>query len=566
VPYSVASKIRSSRAVRYILVGVVAFVLGGTGVLSALAAGLIPDAQGVIHACYSPSTGAVRIVSSAADCKSREAPLSWNQTGPAGAPGIGTIDEFEGSACNAGSDQAGLLDVAFGGDGSVMLKCVPSGGGTPSSGVFVSTSGSDAAAGTRTAPFRTISHAISVAAAEQQDVYISQGTYAESIAIADGVDLHGGYESSTWTRSPNYQVVINASPIAVLADHVTAQLDSLVIDSRGPLEPGQSSYGIVARASSLTLLNVLITSGAGGDAADGLSWTASAEAGGAGVVGQAGVEHSGFGCDSDPLPVGGAGGTSPAANDGGRGGDAGVGTEAGQDGADGAGPGFGHGGTGGVGGGQGDGTAGDDGTDGAAGVAGAAGSSSFSAQGYGGTAGLSGTTGGAGSGGGGGGGGGGGDDNCDSSGSTGGGGGGGGAGGAGAFGGGAGGGSFGIFAWASTIDGDGCAIVVGDGGAGGDGGIGQLGGDGGAGGPGGPYGGGSDQDDGGDGAAGGNGGTGGRGGDGGGGAGGPSIGIFLGNGSTWSISTIAIDHGNGGLGGASGGNAGPNGVSADVYP
>jgi hypothetical protein len=130
---------------------------------------------------------------------------------------------------------------------------VRSGDETPSSGVFVSTSGSDVAAGTRTAPLRTISHAISVAAVEQQDVYISQGTYRESVALADGVDLHGGYDSTTWTRGPSYQVVINASPIAVLADSITAQLDSLTIDSRGPVEPGQSSYGILARASSLTL-------------------------------------------------------------------------------------------------------------------------------------------------------------------------------------------------------------------------------------------------------------------------------------------------------------------------
>ena len=94
--------------------------------MGAVAAGLIPDAQGVIHACYSPSSGAPRIVSSEADCKAREVALSWNQTGPAGPAGVGTIDELDGTACNAGSEQAGLLDVAFGAGGSVTLRCVPS--------------------------------------------------------------------------------------------------------------------------------------------------------------------------------------------------------------------------------------------------------------------------------------------------------------------------------------------------------------------------------------------------------------------------------------------------------
>jgi len=46
----------------------------------------IPDAGGVIHACYKTGNGQLRI-SDSGDCGPSEAPLAWNQTGPAGAPG-----------------------------------------------------------------------------------------------------------------------------------------------------------------------------------------------------------------------------------------------------------------------------------------------------------------------------------------------------------------------------------------------------------------------------------------------------------------------------------------------
>jgi hypothetical protein len=559
-----------SRTVRRVLVGFVAIVLANTAVLGALAAGVIPDAQGVIHSCYTPSSGAIRIVADGTQCKTKEVHLQWNEAGPAGPAGpagVGSIDELDGTACHQDAEVPGSLAVTYGANGSVSLTCRSGGGGTTDAGVFVATAGDDTAAGTQSEPLRTINHAIAVAAASQQDVYVSQGIYAEAISLADGVDVHGGYEPETWVRSSSAEVVITGWPIAVLADGVTVALDDLGIEASGPAQIGQSGYGIVARSSTLTLTNVSIVSGPGGAGGDAAStWSAPADAGGAGVAGQPGVEHSSvLFCDDRPLPAGGGGGSSPADNVGGRGGDAGVGASGGQDGVDGVGPGAGAGGPGAPVE-TGDGSAGDDGDAGVPGAVGAAGSGSFAMQGYEVTAGLVGGAGDAGSGGGGGGGGGGGTADCDSSGSTGGGGGGGGAGGVGGGSGGSGGGSFGIYAWASTISGTSVAIVTADGGAGGAGGAGQPGGAGGAGGPGGPYGGSGEQDDGGMGAPGGNGGAGGDGGDGGGGAGGPSIGLYLGGGSSYSIDTLAIAYGDGGLGGPSGGYSGADGLSTAVYP
>jgi hypothetical protein len=52
-----------------------------------LAVASIPDASGVIHACYKTSQGQTRIVESAADCNPAETAIEWSQTGPQGLPG-----------------------------------------------------------------------------------------------------------------------------------------------------------------------------------------------------------------------------------------------------------------------------------------------------------------------------------------------------------------------------------------------------------------------------------------------------------------------------------------------
>src|SRR5947209_1419768 len=62
-------------------------VAGGLTWGLASAAGTIPDANGVIHGCFLPPTGSVRIVTSAADCRTGETAIQWNQKGPQGLTG-----------------------------------------------------------------------------------------------------------------------------------------------------------------------------------------------------------------------------------------------------------------------------------------------------------------------------------------------------------------------------------------------------------------------------------------------------------------------------------------------
>ena len=65
------------------------------GAVAAVAAGIarsttaepIPDANGVIHACYKRPIGEVKIVYSAANCGPGQEPIQWSQSGPQGAKG-----------------------------------------------------------------------------------------------------------------------------------------------------------------------------------------------------------------------------------------------------------------------------------------------------------------------------------------------------------------------------------------------------------------------------------------------------------------------------------------------
>jgi hypothetical protein len=62
----------------------------GAGIARSTTTEPIPDANGVIHACYKKPIGPARIVYSAANCARGEAPLEWSQAGvpgPQGEPG-----------------------------------------------------------------------------------------------------------------------------------------------------------------------------------------------------------------------------------------------------------------------------------------------------------------------------------------------------------------------------------------------------------------------------------------------------------------------------------------------
>jgi hypothetical protein len=96
-------------------ISVMAAVAGATVAVGVgVAWSQIPDASGVIHACYTRSGGALRVIDSGQNCSSKETSLTWNQAGqvgpkgdtgpagPAGAPGVPGSQGIQGDTGPAG--------------------------------------------------------------------------------------------------------------------------------------------------------------------------------------------------------------------------------------------------------------------------------------------------------------------------------------------------------------------------------------------------------------------------------------------------------------------------------
>jgi hypothetical protein len=70
-------------------VALAALVLAAGGVAFAT----IPDSDGTIHGCYGKSSGNLRVVESANDCRNNETALNWNQQGPPGPSSVRTLGD-----------------------------------------------------------------------------------------------------------------------------------------------------------------------------------------------------------------------------------------------------------------------------------------------------------------------------------------------------------------------------------------------------------------------------------------------------------------------------------------
>ncbi len=93
------------------------------GVISMAAWGLalstgIPDAAGVIHACFNPTGGAVRLVELSGKCTASEQPVSWNQAGVDVTPQISIVlgpngNILRGTGFTSTRDGEGAYQLVF---------------------------------------------------------------------------------------------------------------------------------------------------------------------------------------------------------------------------------------------------------------------------------------------------------------------------------------------------------------------------------------------------------------------------------------------------------------------
>jgi hypothetical protein len=158
-------------------------------------------------------------------------------------------------------------------------------------GVFVAAPplGADSdTCGTSDAPCATIALASTHATTQARGfVYLGAGEYAESLTLAAGLTLIGGWDNAggAWTR----QCTATRAHSAVIASHdnvaVQAQfdgsatLDTLTIRSKSQASPGESVYGVMLRgaATELHLNEVAVEAADAGDGVEGAPGNAGAD-------------------------------------------------------------------------------------------------------------------------------------------------------------------------------------------------------------------------------------------------------------------------------------------------
>jgi Divergent InlB B-repeat domain/Collagen triple helix repeat (20 copies) len=135
-----------------------ALLAAGTAAGATIASGPI-DSSGVIYACYTAKAAsgshALVLQDVGTTCPSGTTAIQWNKQGPAGPqgpqgpqgdpgpagppgatgpqgpqgpqgpPGPSSLDALDGTACNVGSPDAGVLHVKYGLNAAVTLTCVP---------------------------------------------------------------------------------------------------------------------------------------------------------------------------------------------------------------------------------------------------------------------------------------------------------------------------------------------------------------------------------------------------------------------------------------------------------
>lgn len=163
---------------------------------------------------------------------------------------------------NADNDCSGQADDGCGGIGTYVSE----------------KTGDDNNPGTKLSPVKTIGKGMANAQTilgttpGSIDVYVAEGTYAEKVKMAQGVNLLGGHSCATapcnWTRDPKTytSTIQNQDAEGVLADHNvfrTTRIDGFTItgwdgDTTG-MAPG--TVGITANGGTPTIINNVITGG-----------------------------------------------------------------------------------------------------------------------------------------------------------------------------------------------------------------------------------------------------------------------------------------------------------------
>ena len=183
--------------------------------------------------------------------------------------------------------------------------------------VYVSPTGAGTGtAGTRANP-ASFAYGLSLMSASNSHMRMAQGTYTidNSVTLASGMTIEGGFESTQWEKSNTYQTLIRRSAlnietgpnrlIALKATNASAfRLQDLSLTVDNATGNGVSVYGIyLSGCSNYNITRCRITTGNGSDGLPGTAGTAGTN-GANGTAGESGEEEGA--CCRAPG-VGGAG-------------------------------------------------------------------------------------------------------------------------------------------------------------------------------------------------------------------------------------------------------------------
>ena len=91
-------------------------LLGTAGAAVAITTAYVDEA-GAFHGCVANKTGNLRVVTPGTNCKSGEAPIEWNETGPQGEPGVTNVADVYSTMGHATAEPGGY--------GQVWAYCLP---------------------------------------------------------------------------------------------------------------------------------------------------------------------------------------------------------------------------------------------------------------------------------------------------------------------------------------------------------------------------------------------------------------------------------------------------------
>ena len=182
--------------------------------------------------------------------------------------------------------------------GGVVPGCVPrlleEGAVEDFCGVFVSPTGSEAGAGTKTDPVNSLTVALQKSIQRNRRVYACVGTFTETIEVPGAAEVYGGLDCVTWQRvGGDAKTVLTAE-----ADKIPLTLSRRVFDAQPPAvvedlhvmaadaqTEGGSSIAAVADEATVRFEGVVLEAGKGKAGEDGASLPTAAPSGEKGTQG-----------------------------------------------------------------------------------------------------------------------------------------------------------------------------------------------------------------------------------------------------------------------------------------